>query len=183
MAFKGKLITGLAAATGILLLAAVMSYSSLVRNAEDRQWVIHTYDVLGKLDEVAADMTDAETGQRGYILTGEDSYLEPYDRGLAEVHRSMDEVRKLTADNAKQQHSLDLLELLIAAKLGELRERIEVRREAGLTAGIAAVREGVGKQYMDQIRVAVASMKNEEERLLAQRSAGMNNALIMVTSR
>jgi CHASE3 domain sensor protein len=80
MAFKGKLIAGLAAATAILLVVAVMSYSSLLRNAGDRQWVLRSYQVIGKLDEVRIGMTDAETGERGYILTGEDSYLEPYER-------------------------------------------------------------------------------------------------------
>jgi len=171
MTFKGKLTTGLAAATGILLVVAVMSYSSLLRNAEDRQWVLHTYQVMGKLDEVLIGMTDAETGERGFILTGEDSYLEPYERGMEEVRVSIAEVRRLTADNLNQQRSLDLLEPLIAERLRELRERIQVRRNAGLTAGATAVREGAGKQFMSQIRVAIASMKGEEERLLAQRSA------------
>jgi signal transduction histidine kinase len=170
MTFKGKLIGGLGAATGILLLVAVMSYFSLIRNAEDRQWVVHTYEVLGKLDEVPIGMTDAETGERGFILTGADSYLEPYNRGLAEVHQSMRELRRLTADNAKQQHALDSLEPLIDTRLGELRERIEVRRQQGLTASITAVREGAGKSYMDQIRAAIRGMKTEEEQLLAQRS-------------
>ena len=171
MAFKGKLITGLAAATAILLLVAVMSYSSLVRNAEDRQWVLHTYQVIGKLDGVLRGMTDAETGQRGYILTGEDFYLEPYEHGLGEVRQSTADVRRLTGDNVNQQHSLDLLEPVIADKLNELRDRIQVRREQGLIAGATAVREGSGKQHMDTIRTAVANMKHEEERLLGQRSA------------
>ena len=170
MTFKGKLISGLAAATGILLLVAVMSYRSLIQNAEHRQWVLHTYEVLGKLDEVRIGMTDAETGERGYIVTGDESYLAPYVRGVAQVHQSTEEVRKLTTDNAKQQRALDSLEPIIVARLGELRERIEVRRQQGLTAGISAVREGAGKEYMDQIRAALAGMKEEEEVLLAQRS-------------
>ena len=171
LTFKGKLTSGLAAATGILLVVAVMSYSNLGRSAEDRQWVLHTYEVMGKLDEVRIGMTDAETGERGYILTGEDSYLEPYSHGLSTASSSIEQVRKLTADNPNQQHALDRLEPLIAVRLRELRERVEVRRKQGLTAGITAVREGAGREYMDQIRAAVASMKSEEERLLTLRSA------------
>lgn len=170
MTFKGRLIFGLAAAIAILVVVAIMSYSSLLRNAEDRQWVVHTYQVMGKLDEIRTGMTDAETGERGYILTGEDTYLKPYSQGLIEVSRGVEEVRKLTADNAKQQQALDRLEPIIAVRLSELRERVEVRRKQGLTAGITAVREGTGREYMDQIRTAVASMKDEEETLLAQRS-------------
>jgi signal transduction histidine kinase len=171
LTFKWKLTSGLAAATAILLVVAFMSYSSLVQSAEDRQRVLHTYQVIGKLDEVRIGMTDAETGERGYILTGEDSYLEPYLHGLSAVNRSIEQVRKLTADNANQQHALDRLEPIIAMRLSELRERVEVRRKQGLTAGITAVREGAGREYMDQIRAAVASMKSEEERLLTRRSA------------
>ena len=171
MSFKGKLTTGLASATAVLVFVAVMSYVSLIRNVEDRRMVLHTYQVIGKLDEVRMGMTDAETGERGYILTGEDSYLQPYTRGLSQVNRAVVDVRKLTADNAVQQHALDQLEPIIDARLGELRERIEVRRQQGLTAGATAVREGAGRDFMDQIRAAVAGMKSEEERLLQQRSA------------
>jgi signal transduction histidine kinase len=174
MTFKGKLISGLAAAAGILLLVAVLSYLSLIRNAEDRRRVLHTYQVLGQLDEVRMGMTDAETGERGYILTGDDSYLTPYQGGVAEVHQSTEQVRKLTSDNAKQQRALDALEPLIVARLGELREPVEVRQQRGLTASIAMVREGGRKGYMNQIRAGIAAMKGEEERLLAQRSTDLN---------
>jgi len=170
MAFRGKLITGLAAATGILVLVAVISYSSLQRSGEDRQWVVHTYRVMGYIDEVLQGLTDAETGERGYILTGQDSYLEPYERGLGEVRKSLGEIRKLTADNAIQQHSLDVLGPVIAERLTELRERIQVRRESGFTPAAMAVREGAGKQLMDTIRASLVDMKTEEERLLVQRS-------------
>lgn len=171
MAFKGRLITGLTAATAILLGVAFLSYSSLTRNAEDRQWVVHTYQVMGALDELLRGMTDAETGERGYILTGEDVYLDPYQRGLGEVRQSTAEVRKLTADNAEQQNSLNELEPVIAERLRELRERIQVRRKAGLAAGAAAVREGAGRQFMGQIRSAIGGMRGKEERLLVQRAA------------
>lgn len=119
-------------------------------------------------------MMDAETGERGYILTGEESYLEPYTRGLGEVRDCIADVHKLTADNPKQQNSLNALEPVIAERLRELRERIQIRRDAGLTAGAAAVREGVGREYMDQVRTVLAGMKREEESLLERRSAELN---------
>jgi signal transduction histidine kinase len=115
-------------------------------------------------------MTDAETGELGYILTGDDSYLTPYVRGVAEVHEGAAQVRKLTSDNAKQQRALDSLEPVIVTRLGELRERIEVRRGQGLTAGITAVKEGAGNEYMEQLRAGLAGMKAEEERLLGERT-------------
>jgi signal transduction histidine kinase len=126
---------------------------------------------MEQLDKVLQGMTDAETGERGYILTGEDSYLTPYDYGLREVREGTQEVRRLTSDNLIQQHSLGALEPLVAERLKELRERIQVRREGGLEAGADAVREGAGREYMEKIRTIAAGMKKEEENLLAQRTA------------
>src|SRR5436305_12923535 len=97
MSFKRKLISGLVAAIAILLGVAAMSYSSLLRSGEDRQWVVHTHQVLEELDAVRIAMTDAETGERGFIVTGETSYLGPYNRGIVWVDRSVEQVRELTS--------------------------------------------------------------------------------------
>ena len=170
MTFKSKLIAELAAASAVLLLVAILSYRSLTRNVADRRWVTHTYQVLQKLDDLQIGMAGAETGQRGYILTGENSYLHPYENALAQILQNVRAVRELTADNPNQQRSLDRLQPLIAAKLAELQDRIDVRKQQGLAAGVDAVREGSGKKYMEQIGVAIAAMKQEEERLLVLRS-------------
>ena len=171
MTFQSKLIGGVSAAAALLLFVAGLSYWRLARNAEDREWVVHTYQVMGQLDGILQGMTDAETGERGYILTGDDSYLAPYLRGLSEVRETSAAVRKLTADNPHQQSSLNAVEPLIAERLRELQERIQVRRNAGLAAGAAAMREGAGKEYMDRVRATISAMKSEEERLLILRSA------------
>ena len=171
LTFQSKLIGGVSAAAALLLFVAGLSYWRLARNAEDREWVVHTYQVMGQLDGILQGMTDAETGERGYILTGDDSYLAPYLRGLSEVRETSAAVRKLTADNPHQQSSLNAVEPLIAERLRELQERIQVRRNAGLAAGAAAMREGAGKEYMDRVRATISAMKSEEERLLTLRSA------------
>jgi signal transduction histidine kinase len=116
-------------------------------------------------------ITDAETGERGYILTGEDAFLEPYEHGRKELRESTAGVRHLTIDNEKQQQALDTLEPIISERLRELSEWIEVRRSQGLTAGAMAVREGTGRQLMRTIRGMIAGMKDEEERLLVDRTA------------
>jgi len=174
LTFQRKLIGGVLAAAALLLFVAGLSYWRLLRNAEDRQWVVHTYQVMGQLDAILQGMTDAETGERGYILTGENSYLVPYQRGLTEVRDGIAAVRRLTSDNPTQQRSLDSLEPVIAERLRELHERIQVRRETGLAAGAAAIREGTGKEYMNQVRASLGGMKTEEERLLALRSTELD---------
>jgi signal transduction histidine kinase len=174
LTFQSKLLGGVSAAAALLLFVAGLSYWRLARNAEDREWVVHTYQVMGQLDGILQGMTDAETGERGYILTGENSYLAPYQRGLTEVRDNIAAVRRLTSDNPEQQRSLDSLEPVIAERLRELHERIQVRRDTGLAAGAAAVREGAGKEYMNQVRASLGGMKTEEERLLALRSTELD---------
>ena len=171
MTFKTKLTSGLTTAFVILLIVAILSYSSLVRSAEDRRWVTHTHLVLEKVDALQIDLLNAETGQRGYIITGEVSYLEPYNHALSRILQDFQQLRELTADNPVQQHSLDQLKPPITAKLAELQHRIDLRANQGLPAAAAAVEEGSGKSYMNQIRVVVASMNQEENRLLVQRSS------------
>jgi PAS domain S-box-containing protein len=174
-AFRGK-VAGLAAVSALLLLAAALSYWALVRQLEDREWITHTHIVLEKLGEVRSNITDAETGERGYLLTGEEAYLAPYNRGVREVRRILNELRQLTSDNPAQQRALDRLEWLVAAKLDFLAERIQIRRRQGLGAAAAAVREGLGKQLMEQINVLLAGMKQEEHRLLMQRSRDLQSS-------
>jgi signal transduction histidine kinase len=170
MTFKSKLIAGLAAASAVLFLVAILSYRSLVHNVADRRWVTHTYQVLEKLDEVQINLTDAETDARGYVLTGQDSFLAPYETALGQLLQNVKTVRTLTADNPNQQRSLDHLEPLIAAKLDELQYRIQIRNQQGLAASAEAVRQASGRESTDLIRGTVGAMKQEENDLLVLRS-------------
>ena len=176
MTFKTKLIAGLASAFSILLVVAALSYVSFVRNNADRQWVTHTHLVMEMLDALQIHLTDAETGERGYIITGLESYLPPYDQASTRVLQNLRTVRELTVDNPVQQRSLDRLEPLVGKRLAELHERIDVRRSKGLVAGAAVVAEGSRDPIMDQIRGLLASMRGEEDRLLVGRSSELETS-------
>jgi methyl-accepting chemotaxis protein len=115
-------------------------------------------------------LKDAETGQRGYIITGVDSYLEPYQSALAAIKSTVENVRKLTADNPNQQRRLAALSPLIDAKLAELKQTIDLRRSEGFDAATKVVLSNVGKTAMDQIRGLVAEADHEEKDLLKVRS-------------
>jgi PAS domain S-box-containing protein len=175
MPFQGKVV-GLAAVSALLLVAAALSYLALVRQLEDRAWITHTQTVLEMLGDVRSNITDTETGERGYLLTGEDAYLAPYDRGLRELRRNLDALRQLTLDNPLQQSALHRLDSLVAAKLQFLADRIHIRRQQGLDAAVAAVREGPGKHLMEQINALLGEMKAEEDRLLVQRSRALQSS-------
>ena len=173
MTFKTRLVAGFGTALALLICVGVLSYWSVVQNANERQWVNHTHLVIEKLDALSANLIDAETGERGYLLTGKESYLEPYDGAAGRVHENTKDLRELTADNAIQQRALDRLEQVIGARLARLQHGIEIRRHGGLAAGADFVAEGSGKREMDESRMEIAAMRQEENHLLAQRLLGV----------
>jgi methyl-accepting chemotaxis protein len=157
---------------GILMLAlAVVGYSSASTSLERERWVAHTQQVLGDLSRMLSDMQDAETGQRGFIITGLEVYLEPYQAGIAQVEEHRKNLMKLTADNPKQQRRLTDLEPLIRARLGVMRQGIDARRAKSFEAAQALILGGDGKRDMDDIRRRLQEMTDDEEVLLKKREA------------
>ncbi|HEY8084442.1 MAG TPA: CHASE3 domain-containing protein [Methylophilaceae bacterium] len=167
-----KIAAGYAVALLMLFIVGMASYwniSELLQSAESRA---HTFHVLQVVEQVASTLKDAETGQRGYLLTGEDKYLKPYLAAVETEGQTTQELRRLTTDNPNQQRNLDKLEPLVAAKLAELKETIELRRGAkGFDAALAVVRTDKGKQAMDDIRQVMREVRDEENRLLDLRNS------------
>jgi CHASE3 domain sensor protein len=160
------------AACALIVLACIgtLSFWSEVRNDRDREWVRHTYLVVGRLQTVRIDITQAETGQRGFMLTGQDRYLKLYGAGVNQVRQDMTELRDLTSDNSGQQQAIQRLDPLIAARLAELGDGIEVRKRSGLLAGVEAVtRANNGERWMGQIAAQIEEMRQTEAQLLTRR--------------
>jgi methyl-accepting chemotaxis protein len=164
-----KIGAGYVLALMILLVLGVVSYWNTAGFIEATRLKAHTYEVLEDLEKVLSSLKDAETGQRGYIITGEERYLDPYRTGTAELNQTIQNLRRLTSDNPSQQHRLDLIEPLIASKSDELRETIDLRKNAGFDAALQVIRTNKGKQLMDDVRQIVLQMGSEEKGLLAQR--------------
>lgn len=165
-----KLGLGFGLALAILLVIGIASYLGTRTLMETNRWEIHTHLVLGKLENVLSLLKDTETGQRGYIITGQQRYLEPYDQAVKQIASEMKGIRELTADNSNQQVRLDALELLITAKLGELKETIDLRKTEGFEATRQLVLTEKGKIIMDEIRKVIGDMENEENLLLEERA-------------
>lgn len=171
MTFRKKIAFGFGIGFGILIFVAVLSFRSILQSDKDRVWVIHTHQNLEQIDAVVTDLLNAETGERGFILTGELSFLDPYNVALARVDMDVAKLHNLTSDNSVQQRNLQIVEPLILERLQMLRDRVEVRRQSDLITGAEIVRQGPGKQHMDKIRAQLAEMKAEENRLLVLRTA------------
>lgn len=167
---------GLGLALAILVLLGWLTYRDIAAARAAAQEVDHTYTVLQKLDEVFSALKDAETGQRGYVITGEKGYLEPYYKAIADFNRRLSALRDLTRGNPRQQKMLDGIELVMRKKLAVLKETIETRRAKGHRAAARIVETGIGEKLMDDIRGKVNEARDEETRLLKERSAARGTA-------
>jgi len=157
----------------IVLILSGLIYNNLRDLLENNQKVSQTVVVLQRLDETLALLTDAETASRGYVITGEDRFLEPYNAALSSsnsIQQRLQELRQLTGDNPNQQARLDLLDSLAAQKLAFIQQIIDLRKREGFEAAQKAVSTESGKRIMDDIRRVIADMKDEERGLLQQRS-------------
>jgi len=158
---------------------SALNTRALVDNSE---WVAHTHDVLDGTDDLLSALKDAETGQRGYLITGVRSYLEPYTAGGAAADEAMTTIRELTSDNAEQQARLDALEPLLAAKFAEMQQTIDVRDADGFEEARAIVLSDEGKAVMDEIRGVLDEVIAAEEALLVERDEATGRAAAATTA-
>ena len=167
---KHLILWGFMAAAVILLFSGWKSHQNTTRFAEAAGWQKHTYEVLRTLEGTVAGVVDAETGQRGYLLTGDEAYLDTYREATNNLGQITRHLKDLTSDNPNQQKRIQTLEPLIEKKLAELQRTIDLRRKEGFAAANKVVLEGSGKGLMDQIRTLAAEMANEETDLLRLRT-------------
>ncbi|MGC2467809.1 MAG: CHASE3 domain-containing protein [Candidatus Acidiferrum sp.] len=170
-------LAGFGIATAILVFVGWLSYRNTARFAEADAWQNHTYEVLANLDNTEAKLVDAETGQRGYLLTGDEAYLEPYRAAIKNINQTIGNLKNLTSDNPNEQKRIQILEPLVEKKLAELQMTIDLRKSDGFAAANRAVLKGSGKQWMDEIRAIVAEMANEEKDLLKIRTQEANESV------
>ena len=166
-------ITRLAFGSAIvaLLVVGTLSYRAIAVSSESERWVRHSHEVLENIQQLLLTIMSIESSYRGFVLTGDETYLEPYRASKLSVERHEAAIRKLTADNPEQQHQLPALEKLAAQKI-QFAEMIEsLRRTKGLEAAGDAIRSGRGEQIMDELQAAVGHFQDEELRLLMQRDA------------
>ncbi|MER3434701.1 MAG: two-component system sensor histidine kinase/response regulator [Leptolyngbya sp. ERB_1_1] len=163
---------------GLSIFAAIgiVSYSGMRQLVGTSGWVTHTYRVLGELEDILSLIKDAENGQRGYLLTGDTTYLEPYNLAVKNLQPKINDTRQLTADDPIQQRSLDRLSTLVEQRLEIMKRRIELRRSQGLQSALQDGSFQRGQRVMDEIRQIVAQMKTQEQNLLNRRSANASSA-------
>jgi signal transduction histidine kinase len=134
-----------------------------------RSWVRHTDQVITAADELGFAVRDAETGQRGYLLTGRQDYLAPYRDALGRIAVQQDQLRQLTADDPAQQERLGVLAPLLQRKLEELAQTVALRHDVGFDAALAVVQTDQGRELMDRIETTLRGLRDAEQRNLEAR--------------
>ena len=155
------------------VVAAFWSFSRITQAIEARK---NAVTLLIRADDLLAALRDAETGARGYALTGQESFLEPYLAVRDGIGGQFGELRQLTELSAGHKH-IDALAPLIDARLAELASVIELRRKNDMAGVLATVGGGQGKRLMDVIRVEIRGFIHLEETVLAEREARLQSTL------
>jgi len=170
-----RLYAGFALVVALLALLVSLAFSNFTSLESANRMNVHTYQVMIEADAILENLINIETGQRGYLLSGNESSLEPTVSGKQGFDKHIAAARQLTADNPAQQKRLDTLEQAQREWLSAaIDPSIAARRAAGDTGSAddaAPGREASGKQKMDAMRVLLAEISKEESSLLAQRAA------------
>jgi len=170
-------IVGFSILLAFLVMTAAFTRRQLGQQIEAESWVAHSEQVLLELSQLELLVVDAETGQRGYLYTGNTRYLAPYQNAISKIDPQLDQVAKLTADNPRQQAMVTQLRDRVHAKVAELAEVISLFQAGQPDAARERVLTATGLLLMDQIRLVVTQMQNEEEALQSSRAVAYEGSI------
>src|SRR5438132_2940452 len=166
---EGKTTLGVGIVLVVLVINGFASYRATRKLIENEGCASHTHQVLGELETTLSTLKDAETGERGFIITGAEEYLEPYQAALSRIDGHVQQVKQLTADNPRQQERIPILERKIADRLEGLKTGINLRKNNDAEGARQLISSGSGKRMMDDLRKFIDGMESEENELLRQR--------------
>jgi len=161
-------------AIAFVALIALQTYQSIDRGPElkrDRDMVLHTSDVINTVQLLRAALQNAERGQRGYLLTGESAYLEPYRQAVHDIPNLLTQLQRLTADSAEQRHWIPLLIQESDLKRQAMQQALNTFDRDGLDAAQTVLRNNAGLDAMRSIDGMVTAVVKAERELLEQRLA------------
>jgi methyl-accepting chemotaxis protein len=154
----------------VVVMGALLSIRSHILLRHDRELVVHSFEVIRAADEVLIGSLDAETGQRGFVITGNPAFLVPYTQATEAIPAALKQLMSLVGDNAKQLPLIYALKEETDSKLEELKSTVATREHQGFSAAQSLVTERRGKEAMDRIRAVTRQIKQSEEQLLTVRA-------------
>lgn len=155
----------------LLLISYFLIFYIIRKLIKETGWVSHSYSIINNLESIKGEITDAETGVRGYVITKDVRFLKPYNTGSKKVISLYQELRYLTADNQKYKTKLDSLGLLINTRLSDLSYFIVKFQRGGFSITDEAIASGnAGKKIMDNIRLIVEELSEKEQTIMVERN-------------
>jgi CheY-like chemotaxis protein/signal transduction histidine kinase/CHASE3 domain sensor protein len=168
MTLNNKILLGFAACVVILVSVVMFAFRNNQKFADSGVWVEHTHEVISEFEQILGLSVDAETGVRGFVIAGEEKFLEPFRNANVQLFEHIDKVQELTVDNPDQQKNIEALNEQLRAHIGYLNRLIETRKTDPDKA-FQIVASGEGKQMTDAIRKKVADAQGVEKNLLEER--------------
>jgi len=175
-AFEKKYPIGIAVVVAIILANTALSYRNTVQLYSAAEGVAHSEQVQAALEQVLTSAAEAETGQRGYVITGNERYLEPFKIAEQRIDAQVSSLAQLTRDNAEQEAEVPRLQRFVVQKLDELRLSIAVRRENGEDAARAIVFTDRGRLAMDSLHAVVNRMESRESATIREQTAAFTRS-------
>lgn len=170
LSLEKKIYAGFGIALLVLLVMSLTSYWSITHLAEAVKQEEQTFTLLAELQTVLSHLKDIESGARGFIITGEERYLEPYDVAVKAIGPETEELYRLTAANPATHQQLDTLEPLISRRLVLANELINTRRKQGFEAAVELARTDEDRQVMAAIRQIIAEIERDQLAHLRQQT-------------
>jgi CHASE3 domain sensor protein len=183
--FKRNLLIGYGISLLLLIVSSVASYVSIQQLVNNQKQVDRTNVVITKLDSVMSVLKDAETSQRGFLLTNIEDFLQPYNGAMGKAAVLLNQIKQLTNDNPQQQVDCRMLENVVNNRLVRLKALVNKKRNGELIPDSMLL---AGKYYMDQARTLVKNMEIREQGILQQdrqklrRFVTLTPALILIAS-
>lgn len=168
---KRNLRIGFGVSLLILMITSVASFISIRSLLDSAELVDHTNEVMIQLNNIESGLRDAEASQRGYLLTNEKEFLEPFNAAKKKTIDSQDAVKQLTSDNKDQQASASQLQQLVSERITVLHRVIELHDSSGVISRADLQR---GREVTESIRLTIQIMKSREQQLLLERTEQMN---------
>lgn len=177
-----KVQAGFAFALVCLALVGIASYASVQRLRTSADWVEHTHQVLTQLERLLSLTMEAETAERGYVITGDEDYLATYKEAAATTSEVERDLVYLTKDNSDQRQRLDRLSDLITTRLAALGDVNETRRNTGFPAAKELVQSGPGKRIHNDLRQQIEQIAQSERALLRERQQRVDRDIAIIVA-
>lgn len=162
----GKVLLSFIGALSVVLLIALLDLSSTQNLVVSYQKVEHSHKIINQLELIISLLKDGETGQRGYVITQNDLFLEPFHQALSHIHRELTVLDSLLARNGTPDPRFTPLFALIQEKIDFIQYTTELVRQADAPEARTLIASGQGKAVMDEVRQMVQQMKDQEETVL-----------------